>query len=65
MPIAVGLLSLDVETRGLPPLPHHLVCVEKFTLLYLTLLQIYTHTKLSVIRTTPARQASVPGTCAR
>ena len=35
---AVGLLSLDVETRGLPPLatPHLVVCVEKFTLPYLT-----------------------------
>ena len=31
------LLSSDVETRGSPrPLPHHLVCVEKFTLPYLT-----------------------------
>ena len=31
----MGLLSSDVETRGLPPLAH-LVCVEKFTLPYLT-----------------------------
>ena len=35
---AVGLLSLDVETRGSPPLaPPPRVCGEKFTLPYLTL----------------------------
>ena len=34
----MGLLSLDVELRGLAwPLPHHLVCVEESTLPYPTL----------------------------
>jgi len=33
-----GLLSLDVETRGSPPLPHHLVCVWTRSLPYLYLI---------------------------
>jgi len=33
----LGLLSLAWRREGCPPLPHHLVCVEKFTSPYLTL----------------------------
>ena len=32
--------------EGRPPLPHHFVCVEKFTLPYLTLLQVLDHSDL-------------------
>ena len=42
-----ALLSSDVETRGLPPPPHHLVCVEKFTLPYLTL-RLWPHKRKNV-----------------
>ena len=42
-----GSCRLDVETRGSPPpLPHHLVCVEKFTFPYLALGALFMSTSL-------------------
>ena len=54
---AVGLLSLDVETRGSPPpLPHHLVCVEKFTLLTLPYLRCMARSCIGLASTLQARR---------